>query len=95
MVGQYYAIEIEYPHEAAPGQLVFPSNGEEMAIGFIYQVEGDSAEIVLFEPGELPERARPLEMAKDYMEMLGEVLTSKASPSVVAMWREMVSQASA
>jgi hypothetical protein len=89
MIGQYYSIKSPTGEIGVEGAFVFSSKSEDELIGFVYRVHGLVAEIVLFEPQELPENIIECkEMPCDYTEMLMDVIGNRACDEIKQMWIE-------
>lgn len=88
MIGQYYTVRSLIGDTAPPGSFVFKSNSDDELIGFVYDSYGDIAEMVLFEPMELPDNyIECFEMPCDYTEMLMDVIGNRACDEVKEMWK--------
>jgi hypothetical protein len=77
MIGQHYSIRSPDGDTAPIGAFVYKSNSDDELIGFVYDSYGDIAEMVLFEPMELP---------KNYIEMLYDAIALRASEDIKQMW---------
>mgnify|MGYP003350133177 CR=1 FL=1 len=87
MIGQYYSIRNPMVGVAVPGAFVFRSNSDDELIGFVYDSHDDVAEIVLFEPGELPDNIiESKAMPSGYADMLEDVIRNRASEEIKQMW---------
>lgn len=87
MIGQYYSIKSPTGEIGVEGAFVFRSNSDDELIGFVYRVDGVVAEIVLFEPMELPDNfIECKEMPSDYTEMLKDVIGNRACDEIKKMW---------
>lgn len=88
-IGQYYTIAVEQPDVVEPGHCICDDKELDVVIGFVYDLDGIMAEMVLFEPEELPELAiQVLEMNKSWEEML-KIALSKASEDTIRMWESL------
>lgn len=97
MKAQHYSIKCQSPDEVKPGQFVHTNNEDEVIRGFIYRVDGDVIEIVLFEPGELPPQAKPIRIflmpdPDAWIDMLHEVLVT-AEENIQWAWMQALDDA--
>lgn len=89
MIGQYYTIALERPDAVEPGYFVCDARDLDTIIGFVYDVEGLIAEMVLFEPQELPELTiQVLTMKRSWDKMLNVAL-SRAPDNIIERWADV------
>lgn len=87
MIGQHYSIRSPDGDTAPIGAFVYKSNSDDELIGFVYDSYGDIAEMVLFEPMELPKNyIECFEMTSTYTEMLYDAIALRASEDIKQMW---------
>lgn len=90
-IAQYYKLQIQGPELCQPGALVYENNDSDCAIGFIYKLAGDIAEVVLFRPLDITCYVEIMELPHDWTDMLNELMT-RASPDIQNMWTRLVHQ---
>lgn len=96
MKAQHYSIKCQEPDKVAEGQFVHTNNEDEVIRGFIYRVDGDVIEIVLFEPADIsPAKPIRIFMMPDpdaWLDMLHEVLVS-AEENIQWAWMQALDTA--
>ena len=90
MLIQRYTVIAEHPEDAAPGQFVFEDEDSDLVTGFIYSVNGNEIEIVLFEPADLSniDMVSYIEGEQNWPALLDEAL--EANPDMRSYWEEMI-----
>lgn len=90
MLIQRYTVIAEEPELAAPGQFVFEDNDSDLVTGFIYSVNGEEIEIVLFEPADLSDidMIKFTEEEQNWPGLLLEALNK--NPDMKRYWEENV-----
>lgn len=86
MLIQRYTVIAEDPEMAAPAQFVFEDNDSDLVTGFIYSVNGDEIEIVLFEPADLSDVdiVSFIEGEQNWPSLLNEAL--ETNPDMKPYW---------
>ncbi len=90
---QYYSVVAAEPDRTMPGQFVFPDDDSNTAVGFIYEVNDDEIEIVLFEPVDIMTipGACYIDARVEWTEMLYEALR-RSTPEIQAAWVEAIGE---
>jgi hypothetical protein len=68
MLVQLYRVRIREPEKVKPAQMVFENNESSTVIGFIYIVDGVTAQICLFDPTDSTSIKTPFEPIKEAVE---------------------------
>lgn len=89
MFTQRYTVIAEEPEMAEPGQFVFEDEDSDLVTGFIYSVNGNEIEIVLFEPADLSniDMVSYVQGEQNWPALLDEAL--EANPDMAPYWEEI------